>query len=273
MRCATLAAVFLVTAGNMFLDAFAQTGGGNSEVVRPRVNASGGAVVPDFVVASIHQNRANPLMHGLHFTADGLSVQAFPLREIVSIALLPEHGSTEDELKGLPGWAGSEMFDIEAKVSNEDVSRWSRLPVVEQRIALRALLVERFQLRWHTESRPMQVYVLSVARGGPKMVQADSRPHMFSPAQRGYLDSHSTFMWQLVQELESRLDFPVVDRTGLSGTYNYKLEWAPDDQASNDERLPSLPLALKEQLGLKMEIQKAPIDVVVVDHIGQPSPN
>ena len=96
---------------------------------------------------------------------------------------------------------------------------------------------------------------------------------MFNPLEPGNMQSHSTYMWQLIEELENQLNCIVRDETGLDRTYDYTLEWTPDDPAHSDSSGPSLFTALKEQLGLKLEMQKRPVDVVMIDHIERPSQN
>ncbi len=151
-------------------------------------------------------------------------------------------------------------------------------PQISNGIALQTLIVERFNLRYHREPRISSVYVMSIAKGGPRIKQAKLAAdahgaHMFYPLEPGNMQSHSTYMWQLIEELENQLNCIVRDETGLEGTYDYTLEWTPDDQAHAESSGPSLFTALKEQLGLKLEMQKRPVDVVVIDHIERPSPN
>ena len=238
-----------------------------------KVGADTKAETPQFEVASIRPNRSSDLVRSIHFTPDGLVIEGFPLRDILAVAFLPEHGSSDDQLLGLPGWARSERFDIRARVSDRDVPRWQKLPMTEQKKALQALLTDRFHLHYHHEPRKGASYVLSIAKGGPRLVEADARPHMFLPLETGHLESHSTYMWQLTQALQDQLGYSVIDKTGLHGTYNYKLQWTPENEPSSDSPWPSLATALKEQLGLKLDLQKGPVDVIVIDHIEQPTPN
>jgi uncharacterized protein (TIGR03435 family) len=162
-------------------------------------------------------------------------------------------------------------------VDEADVARWKKLPVDQQRLVLLDLLGERFNMKFHRASKISSVYVLSATQGGPRLKQskapAERGPHMFYPLEPGNMESHSTYMWQLVDELERQLNCIVEDETRLNGTYDYKLEWTPDDRATSDSSGPSLFTALKEQLGLKLDMQKRPVEVVVVDHIDRPSAN
>jgi uncharacterized protein (TIGR03435 family) len=233
-----------------------------------------------FEVASIRPHRPGTLLMSFWFTPDGVSITGFPLQGVLQSAFLGMHEYGEDRFIGEPGWVKSERYDIHAKVGEKDVDRWKKLPVDEQRQALGALLAERFQLRYHHETRIRPVYVLSRGKGSLRLKWAQSAkaagsvpyPHMFLPDEPGHLESHSTFMWQLVDELERHLDCMVVDNTGLTETYDYTLQWTPDSQAPAEASGPSLFTALRE-LGLKLEPAKSPVDVVIIDHIERPSAN
>jgi uncharacterized protein (TIGR03435 family) len=231
-----------------------------------------------FEVSSVRPDRSSDLVRSFWFTPDGLYIKGFPLHAILHTAFLGLHEYGDDRLIGEPGWVKSERYDIQAKVDEAEVAQWKKLPVDQQRLALQALIVERFNLRYHRESRTSAVYVLSIAKGGPrlklaKLVSTSQGPHMFAPLEPGNMQSHSTYMWQLVEELENQLNCLVRDESGLGGTYDYSLTWTPDDQAHAESSGPSLFTAMKEQLGLKLEMQKRPVDVLIIDHIERPSPN
>jgi uncharacterized protein (TIGR03435 family) len=231
-----------------------------------------------FEVAAIRPNRSNDLVRSFWFTPDGVYIKGFPLHAILHTAFLGLHEYGDDRIIGEPTWVRSERYDIQAKVDEADAVRWRKLATEQQRIALQTLIGERFNLRYHRAARMSSVYVLSIAKGVPrlkvaKLAAASQGPHMFAPLEPGNMQSHSTYMWQLVEELANQLNCIVRDETGLEGTYDYTLEWTPDDQAHAESSGPSLFIALKEQLGLKLEMQKRPVDVVIIDHIERPSPN
>ena len=216
---------------------------------------------------------SNYLVRSFYYTPDGVSIKGFPLHAIINNAFVGMRGYDEDRILGEPRWAKSELYDIQAKVDEADVARWEKLPVDQQQLALRQLIEERFKLRFHRMSRISSVYVLSVGKGGPKMKLADHRPHMVAPDVPGHLESHSTYMWQLTEDLENQLNCIVRDETGLQGTYDYELDWTPDDAKHSESLGPSLFTAMKEQIGLKLELQRRPLDVMYIDHIERPSPN
>ncbi len=237
----------------------------------------GGMNLPRFEVASIRPDRSNDLVMSFWFTPDGVTIKGFSLKDILHAAFLGLHQYGDDRVLGIPGWVRTEKYDIQAKVDEVDVARWKRLPVDQQRQALLTLLSERFNMRFHRASRISSVYVLSAAKDGPRLKESKRvtghELHMFNPLEPGNMESHSTYMWQLIDELERQLNCIVEDDTGLNGTYDYRLEWTPDDRAAAEMTGPSLFTALKEQLGLKLEMQKRPVEVVVIDHIERPSAN
>jgi len=236
--------------------------------------------VPAFEVASIRPNRSSDLRRSLYFTPDGVSFDGIPLGDIVHLAFVGTHETrTQDQILGVPGWAKNERFDIHAKLNEGDVPHWRMLSVDQQRLSLLPLLVDRCHLRYHHESRIMQVYVLSVDKVGSRLRQSHvtgrdaSGPHMFLPEEPGHLDSHSTYIWQLIDVLERQTGSIVLDQTGLDGSYDYALQWTPDLDPPANASGPSLTTAVKEQLGLRLALQKTPMDIVVVDHLERPSAN
>src|SRR5262249_322772 len=145
---------------------------------------------------------------------------------------------------------------------------------------LRTLLDERFKLRFHHEPRRIPHYVLVLAKNGPKLTAASSDPARQSYG-KGRIYHSQIRMDVLAMLLSRQLRQTVLDRTGLTGTYDVKLEWAPDltqppETQEAEERAtgPSIFTALQEQLGLKLEARKDPLDVLVIDQaVKSPIPN
>jgi uncharacterized protein (TIGR03435 family) len=151
---------------------------------------------------------------------------------------------------------------------------------------VRALLEERFQLKVHPETRELPVLALTIAKGGSKLLPArhaagSSQAHEPDDWQglrnprRGRTVGHSATMQMLVNALSSKSEIGgrlVIDQTGLKGEYNFDLTWTPDDGADSAAG-PSLFAALQEQLGLRLQSTRAPVDCIVIDHVEQPSPN
>jgi uncharacterized protein (TIGR03435 family) len=167
----------------------------------------------------------------------------------------------------IPDWTGDVKFDIAAKYPPDTAN--------DQRNGmLQTLLVERFGLKIHHESKEMSAYALIVAKSGPKL--EEGKPGgTSSNSNNSHLEDKGISMSQFADQLANYVDHPVVDKTGLPGVFNLKLDWAPDiqpgaknDGGSGDALLgPTILAALQDQLGLKLQTQKLPVDILVVDHV------
>jgi uncharacterized protein (TIGR03435 family) len=155
-------------------------------------------------------------------------------------------------------------------------------------LMLRSLLADRFKLTFHREQKEFSIYVLDVAKSGPKLKKSAEPPD--DPAalistvypQRILLPARNTTMGEFASLMQRAvLDRPVVDKTGLSGKYDFDLEWAPDESQFGGEgpaasaEAPSAPFftAIQQQLGLKLEATRGPIEALVVDAAERPSAN
>jgi uncharacterized protein (TIGR03435 family) len=224
------------------------------------------------------------------FSDDGASFRSVPVAWIVQQAFSPQPTMyvEDDRILGLPGWTKSERYDVQAKVDDEDVAKWRALSPSQRRLALQPLLVTRFNLQFHQETRERPSYSLVVAKNGPKLHQAPPGGTYPNGAKRpdgtgsgeestvtpGKIVLHGSNVSTLASVLSSQgLSHAVVDKTGLTGNYDITLRWSPDDIGSSDASVPSLFTALQEQLGLKLEYEKNPMDVIVIDHIDKPSEN
>ena len=225
------------------------------------------------------------------FSDDGASFRNVPVAWIVQLAFSPQPSvlvQQDDLILGLPSWTKSEHYNIEAKVDDEDVPKWKALSPSQRRLALQPLLVTRFNLQFHHETRERPTYSLVVAKHGPKLHKArpgETYPNGIrgpdgtggsgeSTVTPGKIVLRGSSLSGLASLLSSQgLSHPVVDKTGLTDIYDITLRWSPDDIGSSDASLPSLFTALQEQLGLKLEYNKNPIDVIVIDHIEKPSAN
>jgi uncharacterized protein (TIGR03435 family) len=140
---------------------------------------------------------------------------------------------------------------------------------------LRTLLAQRFKLAVHRGTREMPVYLLVVAKNGPKVQAVDSHADNIS-SHPGYMSAEAITMPRLATFLSSargQLEHTVIDHTGLSGAFTFKLEWTPDDKRNGDTAAPSLITALPEQLGLKLETGRTPVEIIIVDRAEKPSEN
>jgi uncharacterized protein (TIGR03435 family) len=184
---------------------------------------------------------------------------------------------------GNSGWMDSDHYDIEAITPGTD--RPSR---DEQMAMLRNLLVERFQLTIHREPKVLSIYELEVSKGGPKLKPSAEAPG--EPAalistvypDRIHLPAKNATMAEFASLLQRAvLDRPVVDKTALTGRYDFDLDWAPDETqfggevpvARSDAPNPPFFTAIEQQIGLKIEPTKGPVMALVVDSVQQPSAN
>ena len=279
--------------------------------------------LPKFDAATIKPNTAigNNLM--IMMKPDGVSFKGIQVQMLLEDAL----GVERDRIVGAPKWVQSNRYDIEAKVAPEDASKMDRLKMDQRREMLLPLLEERFHLKYHHETRELPMYALVVAKGGPKLTESKpGQPMSFPDGQPappegsmppggpgsfakpdgppgagnrpvigegmrmrpGSIQSRGGNITFLVHSLSGMLGRTVVDKTGLTGNYDFSLNWTPDESmrnvfagpeggpqgdASPDAGGPTLFTALEEQLGLKLESQKGKVDVIVIDHIDQPSAN
>ena len=182
-------------------------------------------------------------------------------------------------ISGGPAWIETQHFNIEA-VTPGDV-RPTRL---EQMQMLRALLVERFGLKFHRQEKEFAIYALSVAKGGPKLTPAakpDDPPQLYGVVYPGKMEvpAKSVTMDDFVAMLQrATLDKPTVNRTGLTGKYDFDLTWAQDQSqyggevpaAPDDSQSPPLFTAMQEQLGLKLEATRGMVSAMVVDEVVKP---
>jgi uncharacterized protein (TIGR03435 family) len=168
-------------------------------------------------------------------------------------------------------------YDIEAKAEGDRARSRD-----EFRPMLQTLLADRFELRVHREMKEIPAYALLVGKGGPKFKEsspdATESAHIGVNGRNQSITASKTGMDELAQMMRGVffMDRPVVDRTGLAGAYDFKIEATPESRMKGDDpdlKNTSIFSAVQQQLGLKLESQKALIEVLVVDHVQQPSPN
>ena len=187
-----------------------------------------------------------------------------------------------DLVYGKPNWLDSVRYDVVANASQDDGPPRPRLPgqPTELQQMMQSLLAERFKLASHHETRELAMYSLVVAKGGPKIHLTEAPPVMgqtpFSMPGRGRLVGTQVSAEMLAKVLSGQVGRSVQDRTGLEGVFDFKLEWEPEAMSMRPDAMPvatelragsSLFTALQEQLGLKLETRKGPVQVLVIDHI------
>jgi uncharacterized protein (TIGR03435 family) len=264
-----------------------------------------------FDVASIRPSPpADNFMYPPRGTAENFSARmatvesmigfAYDIPVTIGMSVDPAHFFLPHPLNitGAPAWVDSDRYDLTAKAGPETLEAWSKLPKDQQteelRGMMRALLAERFHLTMRHETRQMPVWALMMAKGGPKFKETAGPPpdvnDGIDPAKQYDKSKPYRSRWKLgpgviqgqdvtignfdgmlgsMREIESR---KILDRTGLTGEYDLTLKWASVDDPREADG-PSLFTAIQEQLGLKLESTRAPMEVVVVDHIERPSEN
>jgi uncharacterized protein (TIGR03435 family) len=231
---------------------------------------------------------------GGRFNATGMT-----LKSMIEFA----YDIKDAQLTGLPPWADSERFDIDAKPDESAAATFDKLPPDERRVAMsqmvQGLLADRFKFSFTKEQRDLPVYALVVAKNGPKLHESTTPlPQKLEPGAagaprvmmngRGELTVVNSPLSPFLNILSRTVGRPIIDKTGLSGRYEFTLKWTPDPNQAPmmgaprpageeapppDTSGPSLFTAIQEQLGLKLEPQKAPLDVFVVQHVERPSEN
>lgn len=163
----------------------------------------------------------------------------------------------EYQISGGPDWLKSQRYDIQADSA-----------------ALQSLLKDRFKLALHSEQKTVPVYALVVAKNGPKLQVLNNDGQSSVDTRHGFMTMRGP-MSTIAEALSRNTDLPVVDKTGLTGAYKCELDWTPTNaQAGPPDPTgrtgpigPDIFDAVQEQLGLKLVPQKAPIEVLIIDHI------
>ena len=231
---------------------------------------------PEFEVASIKPSPPQPegqtsTTMSVYAANDGrngsLKYTYVSLKEVLAEAYQVQ----QYQIAAGPEWLGSERFDIAAVIPAG--SARDQVPPM-----LRNLLLDRFRLELHRETKELPVYALVVGKNGPKLKPAESATGISSNSNRvRWHISAQTSMLKFAEFLSFRLDRPVLDATGLSGAFEFTLDWTVDtvepagakDAASG----PSIFTAVQEQLGLKLDARKGAVEILVIDHAEKPSEN
>jgi uncharacterized protein (TIGR03435 family) len=271
--------------------------------VTGQINAAEADKKPEFEVASIrpHQAALRTTWFDFTATADGVNATGITLVKLIRNAYGIRNFPTDDRVAALPDWAKSEMYDVHAKMADSDIAEFQKLSNDQQserrRLMLQLLLEERCKLKLHHETGQRPIYALVVAKDGPKMKEAkpgetypggikgeDGKPVVggaLNFVRTGSVTAQLFSMSNFASFLNSPaigLERPVVDKTSLTGTYDFTLLFKPDqvgsaEATSSDDTRPSIFTALQEQLGLRLEPTKGSVDVLVVDHLERPSEN
>lgn len=177
------------------------------------------------------------------------------------------------QILGAPAWLDSDRWDIDAKAAGPATSQ-------QKNAMMATLLADRFHLQFHRETRQLPVYRLTVGKSGSKLASAkpqDADHRWGTTPGPGYLMMRGAQIQEFAYWLSVQLNLPIVENTGLTGRYDLKLEWAQDDtpaaETPSDPARMSIFSAVEEQLGLKLQAAKGPVEVLVIDHVEKPAGN
>jgi uncharacterized protein (TIGR03435 family) len=237
---------------------------------------------PGFEVATIKPSTPGRPGKGIGFRGRHFTAVNFNVNDLISIG----YGVHEKQIIGAPAWFGTELFDIDGVPDVEGQPSPKQMNIMIQK-----LLTDRFKLVFHHEKRELAVYAITAGKGGPKMTisaSAPDAPQAFFFRKLGALTVRNQTMVDFASWMQTVMDRPVVDQSGLKDRYDFTLNWTPDDSqfaqfrgtgvtlpppTDDPNAPPGLFTAIQEQLGMKLEAVKAQADVLVIDSVEKPSAN
>jgi uncharacterized protein (TIGR03435 family) len=261
----------------------------------------------EYDVVSIKQNKSGSAIPGGRQSDVGIDVTNFPLNFLIQGAF----GVGADRIVGLPGWVSTDRFDINAKMDPEVADALKKLSsddrkTVQQKM-LQALLAQRCEMTFHRETKELPVLTLVIGKNEPKF--KESKPGdtptegikipdgkggtgTMQVGDKGLMTFRGLPISFIVAILGQQMGRTIVDKTGLTGKYDYSWQFvpsaaqirqfggaAPDGSAGTSSGIPADPdgtdlfTAVQEQLGLKLESGKGPVEIIVIDHLQRPSDN
>ncbi len=246
----------------------------------PKIPPMAADANPSFEVATIKPSKPDEKGNAILVRGGQFSTINTTLLSLVEFA----YDLQANQIIGGASWMSTDKYDLVAKPDAPGApsdKQWKGM--------LQKLMADRFQLKFHRQNKEMSAYVLTVAKNGPKLTKSDGDPNGLPGLffhQLGQLYVQNATMGDFTQLMQAVvLDRPVVDQTGIQGRWNFVLKWTPDESqfggmgvkvpppTNAADAPPPLFTAIQEQIGLKLEARKAPVDVIVIDHVEQPSPN
>ncbi|HWZ51843.1 MAG TPA: TIGR03435 family protein [Granulicella sp.] len=238
---------------------------------------------PSFDVATIKPNDSGAAgMQGLTLNGRNFATRNSSLEDLISFA----YDVQAKQIIGAPDWINKDRYDIAAVPEQEGAPNPKQL-----KIMIRKLLADRFKLTFHNDKRELSAYVLTVTKSGQKLTPTQMNGPLPGIGMRpkpeglmlivgnGTLTDFTGFLQTIV------LDRPVVNQTGLTAKFDFSFTFTPNDSQFNGhppplpahtdstELSPDLFQALQQQLGLKLDAEKTPVDVIAIDHVEKPSAN
>jgi uncharacterized protein (TIGR03435 family) len=255
-----------------------------------QASAPGPAIkVPVYEVVSVRENKADDGNISFNGTPSGIRLSGVPMVALLKDAYGLRY-STDEQVIGLPAWAKAKRWDIDAKVGDDDLAVYRKLTREQRDEMMQTLLEDRFKLKAHRATTEGPVYDLVVGKRGSRLTP--NNPEVNGPAgsrvsgcKKGCMSSNDSHLEAKGVELKDIAAFltnetqrTVIDKTELTGDYDFTLDWTstrygPPDAANKPGAPPEIFTAIQEQLGLKLEAAKGPVDSVMVDHIEEPSAN
>lgn len=223
---------------------------------------------PAFEVASIKPTPENDCNQGFHQHGRHVQVE----NETVNSLIMFAYAIHAKQIVDAPVWFATDRYDIDgvADVEGEPNLR-------QYQGMIRKLLEERFHLKYHREKRELSVFAIRQAKGGAKLAKSTHAPDDMPDQTGNGTTMHFTnnSMSDFALGMQFFQDRPVVDETGLDGRYDFKLSWTPESrlQTADANAPPGMFTAIQEQLGLKLEAAKAPVEVLVVERVERPGEN
>jgi uncharacterized protein (TIGR03435 family) len=240
--------------------------------------------LPSFEVATIRPGHPDDKLRFRMAPAE-LNIENASITDLIRFAYAVKSSA---QLPKTPHWIDTDKFDINAKIGETQFEAMKKIPPNQRfnqfRLMVQSLLADRFALKLSIQKKDLPVYALIVAKGTPKLAAVDSSNTMPGlDGKRGQLKATGVsmpFFIDWVSRQPETGERVVIDATSLKGTYTFELNWAPDEgrpQLLNGQPVeatgPSFFTALQEQLGLKLESQKAPVEVLIIDQVEHPSEN
>ena len=262
-RLPTLATLLLATS-MLAQPAPAQQGG--IESVQPMASNAD----PAFEVATIRPTDPSDQGQGFHLNGHRVHIENIPVLNMICFAYKLQNS----QVVNAPKWLDEARWDVDGVPDQPGIPSNKQYQLMVQK-----LLADRFHLQFHREQRELPVYELTVLKSGSRLTPSKSAPddgidqtgHIGRGQQ--YMRYTNNNMQDFVEGLEYIVSRPVVNDTGLTGRYDFLLRWSNEMQDSTPNSAPGLFTAIQEQLGLKLVPTKAPVDVLVIDHVAQPSAN
>jgi uncharacterized protein (TIGR03435 family) len=225
---------------------------------------------PSFEVATIKPHDPNSQHQGFNAEGDRFTIRNQTFASLMMFA----YSINKRQVIDLPAWAETTSYDIEGTTDTPGEPN-----LRQQQEMIQKLLSDRFQLKFHHDKRELSVYAIHIAKGGPKLKPAANSDAQPDQEGNGYgteqtITYTSASMADFAFGEQFFLDRPIVDQTGLAGRYDFSIHYTYDEAKSTDPNAPpGLFTAVQEQLGLKFQPTKSPVDVFVIDHVEQPSAN